>query len=163
MSFAYFYGSLVYGIPAGRPYSSFEKLFFPFRIWIWILISMLFLVAAALLIVLKLMPQKNRNFLLGNVTKMPFFNMVNICLGGTVSFKDIPGRIFARTLLMIWLLATLVLRNAYQGKLFDNLRSNQRKLPYFYLNELYASDLDLYLYESFYQNIYDAIPTQSHR
>lgn len=89
--------------------------------------------------------------------------MINICLGGSVSLSNIPARNFARTMLMIWLISTLVLRNAYQGKLFDNLRSNQQMAPYFELDELYGSNLKLYLYESFYQNIADIFTDEDYR
>lgn len=51
-----------------------------------------------------------------------------------------------------------VLRNAYQGSLFDNLRGDQRMAPYFQLQTLYASNLHLHLLESFYQNIVDIFP-----
>lgn len=163
MSYAYVYGSLVYAIPSGKPYSSFEKLFFPFKYIIWSCICALFVIATILLVALKCFPKKMRNFLLGKSNNMPLFNMYNICLGGTVSMRDIPLRNFARTLLLIWLLATLVLRNAYQGKLFDNLRSHQRAAPYFNLDELYASELKLYLYESFFQNVADVVKDEDNR
>lgn len=108
------------------------------------------------------MHRKKRDFLVGPANNMPFFNMVNICLGGTITIHDIPLRNFARSMLMIWLLATLVLRNAYQGKLFDNLRSHQRMAPFYHLNELYESNLKLYLYESFYQNVANLISSKQH-
>lgn len=162
-SFSYLYGSLLYAIPSGKAYSSFEKLFFPFTTKVWLWIGILFVMAAAILILLKLSAKNKRDFLLGKSNNMPFFNMVNIWLGGAVSLSDIPVRNFARTMLMIWLISTLILRNAYQGKLFDNLRSNQRMAPFYFLDELYGSNLKLNLYESFYQNVADNIPEQDKR
>lgn len=50
------------------------------------------------------------------------------------------------------------MRNAYTGKLFDNLRGDQRVAPFFELDDLYESNLKLYLLESFFQNIADALP-----
>lgn len=117
MTQAYFYGSLLYSIPYGKPYSSLEKLFFPFRFIIWILMCAIFIVAAVVLLLLKFTAIKNRAFMIGASNNMPFFNMVNICLGGPVSLNDMPIRNFARTLLTIWLLSTLV--GAYFCFLFD--------------------------------------------
>lgn len=108
MTQAYFYGSLLYAIPMAAPYSSLEKLFFPFRYRIWILLCAVFCIAAMMLLLLKMTAEMNRAFLVGPSNNMPFFNMLNICLGGSVSLYDMPIRNFARTLLMIWLLSTLV-------------------------------------------------------
>lgn len=159
MTFAHYYSALLFAIPIGRPYSSFEKLFFPFKMRAWVCICILFTIAATVITALKLAPQRKRAFLMGRKNDMPFFNMINICLGVTIPFNGIPVRNFARTILFNWLLFTLVLRNAFQGKLFDNLRSNQRMAPLFNLNELYASNYKLYVYESFYQDMVDALPT----
>lgn len=108
MTKAYFYGSLLYAIPMAKPYSSLEKLFFPFRYKIWILLCGIFFTAAIVLLLLKLKAEKNRTFLIGASNNMPFFNMLNVCLGGTVSLNDVPIRNFARAMLMIWLVSTLV-------------------------------------------------------
>lgn len=108
MTQAYFYGSLLYAIPNGKPYGSFEKLFFPFSFEIWILLGAIFCIAAMILLLLKLTAQKKRDYLVGASNNMPFLNMISICLGGTVSLNEMPLRTFARTMLMIWLLSTLV-------------------------------------------------------
>lgn len=157
-SITYYYGFLLFAIPPGKSYTSFEKLFFPFGENVWFVICGLFLSAVIIIFILKMSVRKNRDFVIGKFNNMPFFNMVDICLGGTVPMHSLPTRNFARTLVMIWLLSTLVLRNAYQGILFDNLRSHQRKMPYFHLNELYNSNLTLYLPQAFYQMFADNQP-----
>ncbi|XP_055325489.1 uncharacterized protein LOC129579433 [Sitodiplosis mosellana] len=143
MTFAHFYGSLIFAIPPGRPYTSFEKLSFPFKMRVWACICVLFLIAAIVIVILKLSSKEKRDFFFGKSNNMPIFNMVSHCFGGTTTFIAMPVRNFARTLLMIWLLTTLVLRNAYQGKLYDNLRGNQRMAPYFYIDDLFQSNLKL--------------------
>lgn len=163
MSFAYFYGALIFAIPPGRPYTSLEKLMFPFRYKIWTCICALFTVAAIVVVLLKCGPRKRRDFIVGKFNNMPFFNMINILFGGSISFNRIPIRNFARTILLIWLFSSLVLRNAYQGKLFDNLRSDQRMAPLYEFKDLYESDLNLYLLESFYRDFVDSYPQYKHR
>lgn len=163
MSFAHFYGSLLYAIPSGIPYTSLEKLFFPFNTSVWMYIGVLFVVAIAIMLIFKMLPENSRDFVFGKSNDTPFFNMMNIFLGGSVTLNKMPVRNFARTIFLIWLLFSLVVRNAYQGKLFDNLRSNQRKAPLFLLKDLYESNLRIYLYESFYQNLVDFLPATEHR
>lgn len=160
MTFAHYYGTLMFAIPPGRPYTSLEKLLFPFKMGVWACIFALFLIAAVVIVILKLSTKRKRDFFVGNSNNMPFFNMVSHCFGGAITFTTMPVRNFARTLLMIWLLSTIVLRNAYQGKLYDNLRGNQRMPPYYMIDDLFESNLKLYLYESFFQDASENIPNQ---
>lgn len=163
MSVAYMYPSLLYAIPPGRPYTSLEKLYFPFKIILWSSICALFIIGALVVTILKLLPKHRRDFVIGTSNDMPLFNMVSVSLGGSLTIEHIPVKNFARTILMIWLIATLVLRNSYQGKLFDNMRSNQRMAPLFTLNDLYESHLKIHIFTSYYQNIVDSYPHHSHR
>lgn len=163
ISTAYIYPSLLYAIPPGRQYTSLEKLYFPFAITVWLCISLLFLCSAIVCILLKLTEKNTRDFFVGKLNNMPLFNMVNICLGGTITVHHIPTRNFARTLFIIWIISTLILRNAYQGKLFGYLSGDQRMAPLFNLDDLYKSDLELHVFDSFYQNILDNFPELEHR
>lgn len=152
------YPSLLYAIPPGRSYTSLEKLYFPFAFTVWLCISVIFVVAAISCIGLKLTEKKKRDFFVGKRNNMPFFNMVNICLGGTIALNHVPMRNFARTMLIIWLISTLILRNAYQGKLFDYLRNDQHMAPLFNLDDLYQSDLELHVFDSYYKYIVNSFP-----
>lgn len=162
-SMPFFYGYMLFAIPPGKSYTALEKLFFPFHNRVWICSCVIIVVAIAIMIILKLTPRPYRDFVIGKSNDMPFFNMLNACLGGTISTSNSPSRNFARFVLLIWLLSTLVLRNAYQGKLFHNLRSKQHKSPYFRLDELYESDMKLYLPDAYYQIVADIVPKYKHR
>lgn len=131
-------------------------------VWLWICV--LFVIAVTIIVTLKLTAKNWRDFVIGQSNSMPFFNMLSVCLGGTIPMQHTPSRNFARTVLVIWLFSTLVLRNAYQGKLFDNLRINQRKAPFFHLDKLFSeSNLKLYLTPAYFQIVADNYPTQRHR
>lgn len=162
-SSVYIFPTLHFAIPPGRPYTSIEKLYLPFTTKIWMSISVLFAIGGGVVLFLKLLPEKNRDFIVGKSNNMPFFNMINVCLGGGLNTKAIPMRNFARTLLLIWMISCLVLRNAYQGKLFDHIRSSQRMEPMYDINDLYASDFKLYVFEQFYSLIADILPNQEDR
>lgn len=112
-SYTHFYGSLLYAIPNGSPYSSLEKLVFPFRNKVWYCLCVIFLIAVVVMFILKLMPKKNREFVVGKSTS-PMFNMISIFLGGAVIFYKVPVRNFARTIFLLWLFFSLIVRNAYQ-------------------------------------------------
>ncbi|KAH8420086.1 hypothetical protein KR009_005646 [Drosophila setifemur] len=57
-------------------------------------------------------------------------NFVLMCIGNPIPLRRLPGSGFLRYLLASWLLLTLVLRCAYQARLFDVLRfQHHRPLP----------------------------------
>lgn len=154
---------MLFAIPPGERYTSLEKLFFPFGRNAWLCICGLLMFAVVILFVIKFTSKKTRNFIVGNSNQMPFFNMVVVGLGGSIHIHEMPMQNFARTMLLFWLLATLVLRNAYQGKLYDNLRRTQRKMPFFRLDDLFRSNLKLYIPRAYYQVISDNYPQYIHR
>lgn len=148
-SFPYYYGSLVFMIPPGHPYNSFKKLFLPFDLYIWLCIMMLLLFALVILIVLKTVLRSGRDFVVGRGNTMPLINLILICLGGAMTLPQLPQRNFARTILTILLIATLILRNAYQGNLFNYLRTHKTEKPLYYRWDIFHSDFDIYLSEAF--------------
>ncbi|XP_023158812.1 uncharacterized protein LOC110117946 [Ceratitis capitata] len=62
--------------------------------------------------------------LIGNPRRSDCTSLIITMMGNPL--QVLPRRNSARLLLMAWLLATLVLRSAYQSKLFDTLRTSQR-------------------------------------
>lgn len=161
MSSPYYYGALIYAIPHGKPYSSFDKLFFPFEPAIWIWISMLLLLASIVIVRLKTAPRKVRDFVVGKGNNGPFCNLIAISLG--MSMTVLPYRNFARTILTILLLATFILRNAYQGALFNFLKTQKQRPPLFRLDDIWKSDVDICVSETFHQLYIKEFPEIAHR
>lgn len=150
-SFPFYYGSLVFMIPPGHPYNSFKKLFLPFDVRIWLCIALFFGAALAIWFALKTCWRSSRDFVIGRGNSMPLINLVIVCLGGSMTVPQMPTRNFARTILTILLLATLILRNAYQGNLFNHLRTQKNERPLYYRREIFNSDVNIYVTETFYE------------
>uniref|UniRef100_A0A3F2ZEL8 Uncharacterized protein n=1 Tax=Phlebotomus papatasi TaxID=29031 RepID=A0A3F2ZEL8_PHLPP len=108
-------------IPPGRPLTPIEKLFLPFDLNTWSCLSVCFIVSAIVVSVTKFIMPQRRDFIFGRANNSPFINAINVFLGG--SLYDTPRRNFARFLLMLWILLSLVLRSSYQGALFKFLKS----------------------------------------
>lgn len=157
LTYPYFYGSLVFAIPYGKPYTPLEILFLPFKYRIWIC---LFVILLATLIVVGLIKTKwfiaYRSFIVGPYNNLPFLNMLAICLGNYMSHT--PRLNFARTLVTIWLLMSLILKAAYQSKSFYFMQTIPRASPLYSLDSVYDSKLDLYLWPSLFQSFYDSFP-----
>lgn len=109
-TFPHMYGDLKMLTPAGVPYSSFRKIQMPFTaaVWMWILVAV---AVASLLTVHRI----NRSRLTS------WFDVINILLGGPI--ERVPPHNALKIALAIWMLSTLILRNAYQGAMFNFLQA----------------------------------------
>lgn len=160
-SVPYYYSSIVFAIPPGEPYSVMSTLFFPFKYIIWSCIGFIFISTILVVGSLKKSTIQQRAFVLGPRNDLPFFNMLNVCFGGAIT--RLPTRNFARFLLLIWLTMSLILKTAYQSKLFNFMQTEQRESPMYTLESVFESDHDLYISKSFYQLFYDTYPNDRHR
>lgn len=131
-------------IPPGRPYSSLEKLFFPFRKEVWICFWSIFLAMVLWIAVVTRISKEKGYFVIGRKNDAPVLSLYAIILGGTMTAYQLPRRNFARTILGILLFSTLILRNAYLGNLFNFLRTQKRMEPLYYQQNIYDSDVPIY-------------------
>uniref|UniRef100_A0A3F2ZEH4 Uncharacterized protein n=1 Tax=Phlebotomus papatasi TaxID=29031 RepID=A0A3F2ZEH4_PHLPP len=139
---AYFITPLILTIPPGRPYSAMEKLFFPFQLSFWICLSACFIVSAVIVSITKFIKPQKRAFIIGQGNSIPFNNTINIFLGGALSMT--PSRNFARFLMMLWVLISIVLRGSYQGALFRFLKSQNNVSIVDTLPKMIEEDFKIY-------------------
>lgn len=111
--------------PPGFEYDAYEKLIIPFdaQTWFWIVVT--FASAFAVIFIMKFVRSDIRNFLFGTNVTTPALNVLAAFFG--CSQIVCPGRNFARFLLMAFILFSLVIRTAYQGKMFEFLQKEIRK------------------------------------
>lgn len=93
-SYVYFTSNLIFIVPPGRLYSSFERLFYPFKYIIWSLVATIFLIGFFVIAVLKFRSIKTQNFVYGRGNQSPCLNIINVFFGG--SLHSLPTRNFAR-------------------------------------------------------------------
>ena len=135
----YYHTSIVLVVPAGKPYTAVQTLLKPFSTNLWILCLFTNFFGYTFIFILKLSPKNIRNLVLGNKNRTPIFNMINSAMGGSSVSKGT----FSRTLLIFWVLCSLVLRNAYQGCLFSILQHKMRNAPIKSLNEILDNNFTL--------------------
>lgn len=115
---------MVIVVPAGLPMTDLEKMFVMFDYGTWIAIGFTFAVSLITIKVITFMPRKVQNFVFGHGIRTPFLNVFDIFLnGGQIK---IPGRNFARYLLMMFIIWSLIIRNCYQSMMFENLQTDMR-------------------------------------
>lgn len=123
----YYVVKVLIAIPRGRQVSNVEKLLLPFKYIIWCTIATCFATGLLVILILKRSRPEVRFFVLGRNNSDPILYMVSVWLGSVVT--RLPGRNFARFLLVMWILLAFVLRSAYQGALFDILRLKKSIAP----------------------------------
>lgn len=159
----YVFNPLVFAIPYGRSYSSLAKLFFPFKMTVWICVCSSLLLVITVIVVLKLFSKKKRDFVVGRNNDAPFLNLIQTCLGGTMTGYQLPRRNFARTMLGIVLLTTLILRNAYLGNLFNFLRIQKRMEPFYHIQDIFDSDVTIFIISPLFERYQKEFPHVKHR
>jgi hypothetical protein len=112
-------------VPPGEEYSGFDKLVLPFDSPTWFLIGLTFFVAFSIIFIVHFLSTKIQDFIFGNNVLSPTFNIAAHFFGlGQIA---LPRRNFPRFLLTIFILFSLIIRTAYQGKNFEFLQKEMRK------------------------------------
>lgn len=83
--------------------------------------------------------------MIGRNNDAPFLNLIYIGLGGAMTEYQLPRRNFARSILGILLLTTLILRNAYLGHLFNFMTTQKRMQPLYYIHDIIESNVTIFI------------------
>lgn len=145
-SYVYYTSNLVWTRPPGRLFTSFEKLFKPFKSYLWTCILALFILSFMAIRYTRSQSEKFQNFILGPGNTSPCLNISNIFFGG--SLHRLPSKNFARTLLAIFFIYCLVIRSSYQGALFNFMRSASRAIGVNSIEEMAKENFTFFVVDS---------------
>lgn len=112
-------------IPHGELYTPLEKLFLPFDLDTWIIFAVYMIVGIIVIEIFRRTSKNIQNFVFGDNITSPKVNLFQAFFG--ISLSTLPIRTFARYLLMVFIMFCLVMRTAYQGKMFQFLQKDVRK------------------------------------
>lgn len=130
-------------IPPGHLYTPLEKLFLPFDedTWIWLIV---FLLTGVLVIfIVSYSPKHIKNFVFGRYVRHPMFNMLRAIFG--IGQIKLPSRNFARYILMMFFIFCMVMRTAYQGKMYEFMQKDIRKPVAQTIQELIDKNFTFYV------------------
>lgn len=133
-------------VPPGLPLTPFEKLFRPFQLTVWILLLVTFITAGGVITVIKFQSKVVRGFVFGSRNKSPYMNILSVFTG--VSMPLLPTKNFARSLLMMFLLFSIVKRTLYQGALFQFLQSDDRNKEVQSIDEVVEENFKVFMMPS---------------
>lgn len=144
-------------IPSGHQLTALQRLTKPLGYITWICIWISVLVGCLIIGFLRAgrqvgIPMRLSRFLLGGEqNRWPCLALWSILIGGQQ--QQLPRRNFARYLLALWLLETLVLRAAYTGELYIILQDARVRTPLRTLAEVMAQNYVFHMLPSM-QNIF---------
>lgn len=129
-------------VPPGKELTAFEKLVYPFSFPLWIMIGSCLLVGIIVIAVIKREPMNIQNFVFGTGIRSPYLNLFIAFIGGAQHL--LPKRNFARFLLMLFLMFSLIIRTLYQGSFYQLLKSNKAHKEVQSIQEIIQKNFSLY-------------------
>ena len=130
-------------IGPGEPYTDVERMFMMFDDELWIAIGVTLIIAVSITLCLNLVSRRVKTFIAGQGIHSPTLNLISIFLnGGQVR---VPGGSFARFLFILFIMWSLIIRTCHQSMLFELLQADLRKPTVKTLDELFESNLTLFL------------------
>lgn len=149
---------IVLCIPGGGSLTPLQRLTRPFRYIIWSCLVASLLLGLMLIGLLRLrQPEALRHLVLGRGNHRACLGMWNILMGGPALYQS--RRNFARYLLLMWLLQTLVLRAAYTGQLYLLLQDVETLAPLQELSQVVARDYEFHMLPALQSVFHDSMPS----
>jgi hypothetical protein len=135
--------ALVFIIPPGAEIGPLEKLIYPFQTIVWIAIIACYLIGTVVIIIIKKQPVTVQDLIFGENVRHPHWNHYMGILGGG---QDVlPNNFFARFILMMFLIYTLVIRTAFQGLYFELMQSDGKHKEAQSIDDMIARDYKFHM------------------
>lgn len=119
------FASVVFVIPPGEPVDHFEKMFMMFESEVWLAILITLALAASSIHIINCMSQSVKNLVFGSKVTTPTVNMISTFLTG--GQNQLPRNSFARFLLMMFIIFSLIIRTCHQSLMFQFLQADLRQ------------------------------------
>jgi len=139
-----FYNNYIFLIPPGVIYSDTEKLFMPLELEVWIATFVTILIALLTVQIINRLSQQVQDFVYGQNVNTPSLNIMIAFVGGGQS--TLPQKSFARFLLMLFILFSLIIRTCFQSKYFEYLQGDFIKSEITSIEELVQRNYTIYIY-----------------
>lgn len=115
--------------------SPLAKLMAPFEQNLWISLFALLIISVIFILLSKELTPRQRHFIIGGrLNRTPILNMLSTLIGNAIPNSLMSQwryfGAFSRTLTMFWVVFWLVVRNAYQGALYEHFQSQRTSSLY---------------------------------
>lgn len=110
--------------------TSMSRLLEPFQASVWISVATLLAISITTILLTKKLPRRQRHFIIGGrMNRTPILNLINVIMGNVIPnprmMKSRYFSGFARSLTILWIFFWLIIRNSFQGSLYEALQSQR--------------------------------------
>lgn len=143
----YIYTRVAMAVPPGASYNGYEKLLLPFdeHTWLWILFT--FFIAFLTVLVVNFTKRSIRDLVFGSKITTPSLNIAAHFFG--ISQSNLPREYFSRILLTIFIFYCLIIRTAWQGKMFEFMQRDMRRSELISMEEMIEKNFSFCMWPSF--------------
>lgn len=125
-------------------YTPLARLLAPFQGDLWISFSIVLTISIVVILISKKLTTRQRHFVIGGrMNRTPILNMLNIVIGNAASMHYLGA--FSRTLMLLWILFCFIIRNSYQGSLYEFLQSQRVNSPYDTVEKVHKSNVKIHV------------------
>lgn len=128
-------------ITEGHFYNEFEKFALPFDVITWICLVVTFLLSFTFIFIIYRLPKEIQNYVFGTRVYYPSLGTVQLFFG--LGYVHLPKENFSRILFIAFTMFCLVIRTAYQGKMYDFIVTEVRHPMPRTVEELFASGIHI--------------------
>ncbi|KAG5671746.1 hypothetical protein PVAND_001926 [Polypedilum vanderplanki] len=141
---AYYNDYAIFVVPPGKDLTAFEKLLYPFSWNVWIVLCACIFIGLILIYIVKFHAKKKAKIVVfGEKNQSPAMNLLSILLVGNQHI--FPRNLFARLLLLNFLIFTLNMRTLYQGAMFEFMQSNKKHDEIKSIDEMKENNFPVYV------------------
>lgn len=115
----YFFDDVI-AVPPAEKLNAYEKLISPFDFHTWLLIILTFIAAFFTIFVVSFTRSQVRKLVFGSNVTSPCLNLVMLFFG--MSQVMLPRRNFARCLVMVFVMYSMVIRTCWQSVMFQHMQ-----------------------------------------
>jgi len=130
-------------VTPGTRLSPAENLYMPFDVETWISFGLSIAIGLTCITIVRIFPKSVQNFVFGRDNNDPILNLTQIFFG--IGLIKVSRRNFARYLFMVFTLYCLIIRNAYQGKMFEFITGDLRHPTAKTIQDVFDMELPLIL------------------
>lgn len=141
-----YFDRIVLVIPPALLIDPVKKLLLPFEFLTWMGILLMLSIACFITTAIKFLPSGFHNLIIGRNIKNEYLRIWGLLLG--VSLEKLPNRNFARFVLMLFTMFSLVMRASYMGSLFNILKNDISSNEINSISELDRMGFTFFIYES---------------